>query len=216
MIIALLVACNVSAIENGATFGPLTQVKETFTSAFVGRTEAGTTVLFDTGVNAKGAPLARALEDVGATLDSPTALFVTHGHGDHVAAVSAFPAATIYAIEAERDLLAEEDVAIDVPLVDGQQIAVDDWSVETFHVPGHTAGNAVYLVSGVLVMGDTALLDAKGAVVPAPENYSDDPDLAASNLRALRDRLLPRRDEIEHVVFAHSGGLTDPSAFFDM
>jgi glyoxylase-like metal-dependent hydrolase (beta-lactamase superfamily II) len=216
MIITLLVACNVSPIQNGATFGPLTQVKETFTSAFVGRTEAGTTVLFDTGVNARGAPLERALEGLGATLEDPTALFVTHGHGDHVAAVGAFPAATVHAIEAERDLLAEEDVAIEVPLADGQSVAVDEWIVETFHVPGHTAGNAVYLVSGVLVMGDTALLDAKGAVVPAPDNYSDDPALAASNLRALRDRLLPRRDEITHVVFAHSDGLADPGAFFDM
>jgi glyoxylase-like metal-dependent hydrolase (beta-lactamase superfamily II) len=212
----LLVACNVTPIENGATFGPLTQVKDVFTSAFVGRTDAGTTVLFDTGINAPGAPISRALAELGASLDDPTALFVTHGHGDHVAGADAFPSAALYAIEAERALLDEEGVTLDVPLTDGQLVAVDDWSVEVFHVPGHTDGNAVYLVGGVLVMGDTALLLANGSVAPAPEGYSDDPALAASNLLALRDRLLPRRDEVTHVVFAHSDGLTDPDVFFGM
>lgn len=214
--IVLLLACNVTPIEDGATFGPLTQVKDVFTSAFVGRTDAGTTVLFDTGINARGAPLARALEGLDATLDDPTALFVTHGHGDHVAGAGAFADGTIHAVEAERGLLEEEGVSLDVPLVDGQVVVVDEWTVEVLHVPGHTAGNAVYLVDGVLVMGDTALLEADGTVAPAPEGYSDDPEQAADGLLALRDRLLPRRDEVRSVVFAHSAGLTDPEAFFGM
>jgi hypothetical protein len=65
-------------------------------------------------------------------------------------------------------------------------------------------------------MGDTALLLADGSVAPAPERYSDDPVLAASNLLALRDRLLSRRDDVTHVVFAHSDGLADLDAFFEM
>ena len=64
--------------------------------------------------------------------------------------------------------------------------------------------------------GDSAMLFRDGAVGPPPEKYSEDPAQAAVSLINLRDRLLPRADEVQAVVFSHSGGLDDPTAFWEL
>ena len=53
----LLFACKVTGIEDGARFGPLTQVKLSYTSVFVGETEGGALVLFDAGPQEDGAKM---------------------------------------------------------------------------------------------------------------------------------------------------------------
>jgi glyoxylase-like metal-dependent hydrolase (beta-lactamase superfamily II) len=214
-LLPFLLACSVTRIQDGAVFGPVTQVKTSFTSAALIH-DGSEAVLFDAGFERDAGAIADALEAAGLSLEDISKVFLTHGHTDHTRGLEGLPGVELLALEAERGLLSEEaGVALDTPLVDGEVVEAAGYAVEVFSVPGHTAGNAVYLVGGVLIMGDTAILTRGGAVEPAPEKYSDDPEQAAAELEALRERLAPRREEIIGVVFAHSGGLEDPAVFFD-
>lgn len=219
MLLLLALACAQTSIDNGATFGPFTQVKTSFTSAFVATSESGA-VLVDAGYQDNGKAVAAFLETQGLSLDDVSDVLITHGHSDHTAGLPAYPNAKVWAHEDEVELIQEEGpegVQVDETLVDGQVIEVQGFSFETFWVPGHTTGNVVYLSEGVLLTGDSAFLYKDGTVGPPSERYSLDPEQTQTELLALRDRLEPRKDELTAVTFAHTGGLSgDLTPFWEM
>ena len=61
----------------------------------------------------------------------------------------------------------------------GDDLKLGDISIEFLHTPGHTPGNAMYLVGSTLLMGDTAIVTEDGSLEPVPEKRSDDPEQAA-------------------------------------
>lgn len=210
--------CSNAPIEDGAKFGPFTQVKTFFTSAFVAETSQGVVVV-DAGFSRSAKPIEAHLEDRGLSLDDVTDVIITHGHSDHVRGLGAFGNARVWAHEAEVALVREESddgIQVTDTVVDGDVIAVGDLEFEVLHVPGHTAGNLCLLADGVLLTGDTALSFKDGTVGPAPERYSDDPQQAMSELLSLRDRLAERSEDLTAVVFAHSEGMTDVTPFWEM
>lgn len=214
----VLLGCKNAPVEDGATFGPFTQVKTFFTSAFVAETEEGVVVV-DSGFHPEAKQVEAHLEERGLGLSDVAHVFVTHGHTDHVRGLDAFPKARIWAHEAEVERILEEGpdgASVTDTLVDGEVVELGGLSLEALHVPGHTEGNLVFLSDGVLLTGDTAMSFKDGTVGPAPERYAEDPEEAQAELMALRDRLEPRRDEISAIVFAHSEGLTDPTPFWEM
>lgn len=209
-------ACNYTPIEDGARFGEVLQVKDFFTSVFLAKTDNGNAILFDAGYNKNAKPILEALESEGLEASDVTHIFLTHGHGDHVAGLAHFEGAIVLALEAEADLVREESpngAELTRSLNDGEIIAADNTNVEVFSVPGHSAGNAAYLVAGALILGDSAILDGKAQVTTVAPSRSADPEQAERSLEALRQRLEPRRDEIDVVTFSHSGSTT-PDSFF--
>lgn len=130
-----------------------------------------------------------------------------HGHGDHVGGLRLFPGARIWVLPEDAALLAESGAAADADLADGAPVAVGEHTVEVFAAPGHTAGSAVFLVDGVLVLGDQALQTRDGSLAPVAEGRSDDPEQLLASMAALVDRLRPRADEITWLAPAHSAPL---------
>lgn len=203
--IFLLAACtDITPIEDGQRLGDLVILKDLFTS--VQLLEVGERVLlFDGGYRA------RVIEDQlagqGLALDEVTDVFLTHGHADHLDVVPELPDATVYALPAEAERIEEESdgaVSIDHALSDRERVALGSVTVEVFAVPGHTAGSAVYLVEGALILGDCVRQDRDGELVVEDGKHSEDPELLRESLRALADALEARAEEVSWLVPAHT------------
>ena len=71
--------------------------------------------------------------------------------------------------------------------------------------PGHTNGSAVYLVSGVLFLGDSGWMKTDGKLAPAPWALSDDVAKDRASLVALGKMLEAEKAAVVAIVPAHTG-----------
>jgi hydroxyacylglutathione hydrolase len=187
--------------------GPgLETVKDGFVSAFLVDAGGGKMALIDAGNDGEGKAILAALGRHGLPASSVAAIFLTHGHPDHIAACNAFPGAAVYALEADVDLIGDK-AKVTHALKDGEAVDVGTLHVETFAVPGHTRGSAVFLARGVLFFGDSAGASKDGVMMRAVRLFSKDPEENVASLGALAARLQPRAAEIETLAFAHTGPL---------
>lgn len=203
------------AIVDGQLADGVETVKDGFVSVFMLDAGPGKVVLIDAGKDASGKAILAALTRRGLTPGSVAAIFLTHGHGDHTAACKLFPDAAVYALESEVALVGNA-AKVTHPLKDAEVSDVGDLRVDTFAVPGHTPGSAVYLARGVLFFGDSAGASKDGTMMKAVRLFSKDSGLNVTSLKALASRLQPRSQEIKMLAFAHTGSLTgfEPLAAF--
>ena len=114
----VLSGCANSSPVDGRALNGVTTIRDLFTSAFLVPTDDGV-VLVDAGFRA-GVVLG-ALEDAGFSPEDVTDVLLTHGHGDHTAAVPDLPQATVRALPEEAAVLEEEGgPSIDEPLAPGE------------------------------------------------------------------------------------------------
>ncbi len=217
-VVVLVLACGVGAvlyvafgrnrpIVDGQSLAPgVETVKDGFVSAFVLDAAPGQVALIDCGNDKQGQALLAALQRRGLSPSSVVAIFLTHGHPDHVAGCGLFPGAQVYAMQEELPLLADK-VRVTHPLRDGEVTGVGLLRVEAFATPGHTPGSAVYLADGVLFFGDSAGGSKDGTLMPAVRLFSAAPGQNVASLKALAARLQPRAQEVRVLAFAHSGPL---------
>jgi hydroxyacylglutathione hydrolase len=103
----------------------------------------------------------------------PAAIIITHGHGDHIAAVrdlrEQFPNAPVICHPLDAPMLSDPQLnlgihygaVIDVgepdrTIEDGEVLSFGDLSFRTIHIPGHTTGHVVfYHEDGHVFAGDT-------------------------------------------------------------
>jgi glyoxylase-like metal-dependent hydrolase (beta-lactamase superfamily II) len=194
------------AVVEGPVVEGVQTVRDGFVNAFVVDAGGEKVALVDAGNDKSGKALLAALARRGLTPDSVTAIFLTHGHGDHTAGCRLFPGAEVYAMEAEANLVGDA-AKITHPLKDGDVATVGDLHVEAFSVPGHTPGSAVYLARGVLFFGDSAGASKTGEVMKAVRLFSKDSGLNVTSLKSLAARLGSRRTEIKAMAFGHTGSL---------
>ena len=193
-------------LEDGATHGAVTVVQDWFTSLAIIDTSAGP-VLVDAGF--REAAVVDGLEAQGVDPAAVRTVLLTHGHGDHVGGRAGLPQAELWGIGAEGALLAEEadGATLDRALEAGERLAFGDTTVEVLSVPGHTTGSAVYLVDGVLLLGDTCLVDGDGRIQPVAAKRSADPEQAARSLAGVARHLEARGVTIDWLVPSHSGAV---------
>jgi glyoxylase-like metal-dependent hydrolase (beta-lactamase superfamily II) len=207
---------NNSRMVDGAIVAPGVQlVKDGIVSLYLVDVGQGKVALVDAGNDRSGKAVLAALAKRGLSPASVAAIFLTHGHPDHTRGCNVFPGTSVYAMQADVDLVADA-AKITRPLKDGDVIDVEGTRVEAFATPGHTPGSAAYLVSGVLFFGDSAGASKAGEVMQAVRLFSKDPQLNVTSLKALAARLQPRAAEVKALAFGHTGPLAglQPLAVF--
>lgn len=199
---------DVTPLQNQRALGPVTALIDLFTSCHLVRTDAGA-VLIDACWRPE--ELRARLREAGVAPEDVRQVLLTHAHQDHVGGLSLLPNARLAALADEQPVLdkyVKPARPIDDVLVDGQRLDVGGVELRVYAVPGHTAGSAAFLVAGqTLVLGDNALLTAKGAVGPVPKDRSADPAQNVQAMVALSDRLVREGRVPRWLAPAHSGGV---------
>ena len=180
----------------------------------------GHVALIDAGYDPKGAALLAELARRKVGPDAVTAIFFTHGHPDHIAGASLCPNATLYALDADVALvegregshgpiirmIGAKPTGLHVHgLKDGAVTTVGAKSIRAITTPGHTAGSAAYLVSGVLFLGDSAGMKTDGKLAPPPWAFSDDLAKSRASLVALGKMLESEKATVVAIVPGHTG-----------
>ena len=112
----------------------------------------------------------------------PQAVLTTHGHHDHLGAVDAVCADLDIPFRLHPADEALAGRAADVPLADGEEIAVGRLRIRSIHTPGHTPGSTCFGLPGHLFSGDTLFPGGPGATSgPGFEQI----------IGSIRDRLFP-------------------------
>ncbi|HXX67490.1 MAG TPA: MBL fold metallo-hydrolase [Polyangiaceae bacterium] len=206
---------NNSPLAEGTFVDGVEAVRDGFVNVFIVDASPGMVALVDAGNDKSGKALVAALARRNLAPTSVAAIFLTHGHPDHVAGCRIFPRAQVFAMEPDVALVGDAAPATH-PLRDGDVTTVGDLRVEAFSVPGHTPGSAVYLARNVLFFGDSAGASKAGEVMKAVRLFSKDSALNVASLKGLATRLTPRRAEIKAMAFGHTGPLVgfDPLLAF--
>lgn len=157
----------------GSVFRIHGQVSDFFAAKADGRV-----LLFDSGADPEGRGLDALLGLMGATRDDVSDVFLTHGHGDHVAAAPLCPRARLHGGIGDSDMMARRapraprfarymDLVLPAPPVlltdaflDRAEVPVGGGrTVVALPFPGHTPGSMLYLYDGVLFTGDSMNLE---------------------------------------------------------
>lgn len=235
-------SCDVAPAEDGEIIGASAVIRsvrfEPVVSSYIIASEPLSTpieevadrrvVLVDTGVDGEDEePLTAALEAIGRTPDDVTAIFLTHGHQDHIGNVPDFPSATVYAFygdigliegtAAARRPLPSGDpeptgVTVDEVLIDGQRLSIAGIDIRAFSIPGHTDGSAAFLADGVLFLGDTATVNSAGELNGPTWIFSTDVERSDASLARLESRLWYEQEAVTHLACSHSAPVADGAA----
>ncbi len=217
-------------LQDGATVAGFAHtIKDGYVSCSIFDIGDGKVALIDACNDKEGKAVQAELQHRGLANDQVAAIFLTHGHPDHMGAVSLFPHAEIFALETEIPLAegktgsqgflpkmmgpSKLGVKVTRGLKDGEVTQIGNVSVQAFAVPGHTVGSAAYLANGVLFLGDSADLDKDDKLHGAKGVFSDDEALNHASLRALAQKVRPL--DVKALVPAHSGSALSAQPLFD-
>jgi len=207
-------------------------VKDGFVNAYLLPAGEKDFALVDCGADKDGKAIDAELARRGLGAEAVKAIFVTHGHGDHIGGCRLFPQAQVFVFPGDQGLVEGVEAAkgfvptmagpakelatkVTRTLQDGETVTVGTLQVRAFSLPGHTAGSGAYLAGGVLYLGDSLAAKADGSVRIAPWFFSDDADQNVASVKALAARLQKEPGAVTALAFAHSGPDADPQPLWD-
>lgn len=203
------------------------QIADSIATIYYFEVANGKVVLIDAGNDPTGAPILAALKNHGKTADDVEAIFITHAHPDHDAAVNVFTKAKVYAMK-DEEYVADGEQAygsplsaltgkfnphpfkVTNPLKDQETVNIGGLNITAYEVSGHTPGSAVYLADGVLFLGDAASIGSNQKIRGPVYLFSTNAAQGVASLGTLMKKLEPRFHEVEFITSSHSGTLPGP------
>jgi glyoxylase-like metal-dependent hydrolase (beta-lactamase superfamily II) len=213
--------------------GRVRLLADTYVNSYLLQVGEEEVVLFDCGQDPRATVIVTELVRLRLRPDAVKAIFLTHGHPDHVGGCRQFPGARVYAFGGDRGLVEgtsspggpagavvgrvhpEQAVPVTDELRDGATVGVGRAAVRAFALPGHTAGSGAFLVEGVLLLGDAATATSDGRVRGAPWIFSEDRGASDAALAELARRLEAERADVRALAFSHSGPLDSLAPLLD-
>lgn len=162
-------------------------------------------VLVDAGMDTSGAAILAELKAQGLGPGDVRAVLITHGHPDHVAAATLFPAATIFVGAADAAMIRGDrshyapfgsivGALLPLPpaprtmteLHGGEPLEFDGIHFTAVATPGHSPGSMMYLHGPTLFTGDSLMRKGDG-LTTVGWLFSEDPARNVAALPALRE-----------------------------
>jgi len=209
------------SLVDGYEINRVRVIADGFAGIGVIRLDDGRVALVDAGNDAAGEAILAELERRQLGPDAVAAVLITHGHGDHIAAIGRFSRAAVMALDAEVPLVEGRaggrgplprllpvrptGVTVTRALRDGEVVTLGGVPIRVYAVPGHTAGSAAYYVDGVLLVGDSADVTSDGTLQGAPWLFSDNQAENRASLARLEQRVVADGLDVKAIVPAHSG-----------
>ena len=203
---------NMHVIDTKEVVSNVFAVKNGFVNMFLVK-DSDNYIAIDAGADDK--VIKEELKKLNIDTAKVVAVFLTHGDGDHTAALSTFSNAKIYLSRDEEQMINGKTAKMmfmhnhisrnDYTLLDdGQRITISKTVITCIATPGHTPGSMSYLINDkFLFVGDAfGLKDGK---VDKPNSFfSKDMPLAIKSFQKINN--LPAA---EYIFTAHTGFTAD-------
>lgn len=134
-------------------------IKDSFVNMFIIKS-SDSYIAIDSGI--KNKDILKELNTLNIDPQKIEAVFITHGHADHVGGLSVFENAKYYISKDEKIFSKFKFERLE----DNSIINFSGLKIQSIYTPGHTAGSVCYIVNdNMLFIGDTLIIKNSKAAV---------------------------------------------------